>query len=215
MAYKYFDGRLLTTAANTDDQELYNSDGIQKPATLLGIAIQTDTNKADLDIHATLNGQEVWPDCPIEAAMDSQFIPWLQNLPVGSRLVIYIDNNHATNTHDLELMTMWQIGALVNKFPKVFIESFLGSTAVDQVNRTFPTDAVARWINFQQGPMMVRIGGQQLSPPGAANGAFTWGGTVEETPGVTVNWPIRTGNAFVVTANAAAATQGIVIYDVM
>lgn len=214
MSYKYFDGRLYTTTADTDDLELYNSDGIQKPATLLGIAIQADDNKADLDIHATYNGQEFWPDSPIEAAMDSQFIPLMHNCPVGGRIVVYVDNNHATNTHDLELMTVWEIGALVNKFPRVFVDAFLGSTAVAQINRTFPTDAIVRWINMVDGELNIRIGGQQLSPTGAGNGCFTWGSTALDTPGIVVNWPLRVGNAFVVTANAAVATEGIAIYDV-
>lgn len=213
MSFKYFDGRLFTTVANTDDQEIYNSDGVQKPATLIGYAIQQDTNKADLDIKATYDGQTFMPDQPIEAHMDSQFVPLMHNCPVGGRIVIQVDNNHATNTHDLELLTVWELGGLLNRFPRVYVDGFLGSTAVAQVNRTFPNDAVVRWLNFQQGPMNVAIGGQQLSPHGAANGAFTWGGTVEETPGIVVNWPMRSGNAFVVTANAAVATQGMVIYD--
>lgn len=214
MSYKYFDGRLFTTTASTDDDEIYNTDGIQKPATLLGYAIQADANKADLDIHATYNGQEFMPDQPIEPHMDSVFVPLLHNLPVGGRIVFYVDNNHGSNTHDLEFMPVFEIGALLNKFPRVYVDGFLGSTAVDQINRTFPTDAVVRWINFQQGPLNVRIGGQQLSPTGAANGAFTWGGPVEETPGITTNWVLRSGNAFICTANAAVATQGMAIYDV-
>lgn len=212
MAYTRYYGDQTTLTASTDDQTILDSIDWQKPCTLLGFRLPDFTNSAGVDIHATLNGREIWPAVGIEPVVHSRFIPLMVNIPVGGRFVLLADETGA-NTPTIKVTAIVRCLELVGS-TNIFVEGYQGTGVLaNLINRTFPVNAAVRWHNGVDGDVTIRIGGFEYSGPGTGQALVVQGGALEDTDGIKLGWPMPSGNNLVVSSVTNQAYEGLVIYD--
>jgi len=201
------------TFAGGDNETIFDSDDWQKPLTVLWMSIPSFTNEADIDIHATYQGREIWPAVGIEPVVHTMKIPLMLNVKQGTRLHIMGDDGGA-NTPTLE----GTVGVIVNDMVgsnKVFLDGYQGTGAAGNViDRSFESPAQVRWHTAIEGDMHITIGGFEYSSPTDDAGLIVAGGTQDNNIGQQLGWPMAVGNHFTVDANDAGDYEGLFIYDV-
>lgn len=203
-----------TTFAGANDTVILDSINWQKPCTLLGIRVPAFTNEGDIDVHANVNGTEIWPPVGIECLTDGRFLPLMLNLPVGKRFQLLGDDGGA-NTPTVKCTAIVRVGELIG-IDNIFLEGYQGTGVLaNAVNRTFPVDAVVRWHNGIDGDVEILIGGFVYSGSGTGNALVVQGATLSDTDGINLGWPMPSGNALVVNSVTNQAYNGLFIMDLL
>ena len=200
------------TGGGGNNEVLLDTLNWQKPCTLLGIRLPTFTNFADINIHAVLNAQEIWPPVGVEPVVHTRFIPLMLNIGEGTRFQILSDDT-GINTPVQEITAVVRMGQLIGR-DNIYVEGYFGTGVLANIlNRTFPHAAKIRWHSAICGDLTMRVGGFEYSGPATGNALVVAGATRADVDGIPLGWPMHSGNAFVVSSVTNQAYEGLFIYD--
>lgn len=154
----------LSTTANTSDQEVFNKQW-PVPVTIRAMKVETsDTAGGDLTVHGTIDGIEFLADSDAKTLEQPDWIPINAGPQVNGKVIIYVDNSHASNTPDISVTLLVDVGvAPPDNMPWIKGE-YLSSSSTEAINKIFDKDAVLAWLYlyFTGGTAKLRVGGNTI-----------------------------------------------------
>lgn len=154
----------LSTTANTSDQELFSKQW-PVPVTIKAMKFETsDTAGGDLTVHGTIDGVEFLADSDAATLESCDWIPVNAGPRVNGKFIIYVDNSNATNTPDISVTVIVDVGVAPPDNMPWIKGDYLSSSSTEAINKVFDKDAVLAWVyfNFTAGTAKLRVGGNTI-----------------------------------------------------
>ena len=156
----------ITTAANTDNQTVFEKQW-NVPVTIRAIKVETsDTEGGDLTLRGYLGGEIFLYDSDPVSLEYVDWIPVNAGPPtVRGKVKFEVDNSHATNTPDIKVILLVEVGASPpNNLPWIHAEYGTGSSA-DIFSKEFDKPAALQWVylSFSAGTFVMKVGDTRVN----------------------------------------------------
>jgi hypothetical protein len=164
MVLRIYSKRLSTTA-NTDEQEVFSKHW-PVPVTLRAMKIETsDTIGGDLTVRGTIDGETFLYDSDPVVLEKADWIP-LATGPAqpNGKVYIEVDNSHATNTPDIKVTIIVDVGvAPPDNLPWIH-GVYATSSAATLFTKTFSKNAALYWIYVEAtaGKFYLTVAGNRI-----------------------------------------------------
>jgi len=162
MVLRFYSKRLSTTA-NTDDQEVFSKQW-PVPVNVRAMKVETSDTNHDLELHATIDGVEFLADSDPKTLEQADWIPINAGPRINGKLQVLVDNTHASNTPDVSVTFLVDVGVAPPDNMPWIVGDYLSSSSTEAINKVFDRDAVLAWayLYFTGGTVKLRVGGNTI-----------------------------------------------------